>query len=754
MIPGVPNQNANQQDALGRRTAEAVGKEVMEFHRRGLVAARQNLLLAEKYALHLDGGAGAQWADIFEGSRVVIPDAIAGQVRSSENLLRPVVDNAVAYHTTRPFRFAVEATADRESRQRAAIDQAIINHMARKGRWNRVFADAMYFAQVAGHCPIHAFWRDDMTSDPYEPVYAPPDSEEMPGQIRKGFLDAYVGDPWDTVYGPGSRRNSLHQYTYGRTLPVSLVRAAFAHVPGVERLEGATREPSASRMQRIMRRWTMEGVGVHGNFALTSGQASGEPLIALICRERAPGTDPEYPQGRITIVALPQAAFADKEGEGRHAVLLHDGPLPAGRFSHVRVYSHQRHDDIRGKPFVSDLDELQLRLNQLIMYRDEYIRRNVRAPLHSGMIVDDTATWEGHVILETEPGSVTNPQFLQLRVDVGALNTAIQETRHAIWTIGGYQAASRGESYSGDSGAKVIALARADDTIHGPINQRFREDVEDFAKLAHALFRTFGDIPWLIEATGSEYTHMVEAWVDRSMVSQDDPAVELVSGFGATLETMGNQLTQMVTTKGADGEPLMTTRQFRAAWPDRSIYPDTEDVRETRERKARAINARIRRLAREVEQVMGEMAMQPFSIVQSFIAVMQEYPPATDDDPLVHFDALSSITQDIQESELAREIAKYRQAFYQGWAIGLGMMPPPPMPLPRIEDLIQQAQRAPAQVPGQAPMPQGPQGPPQQAVGRGPIQPDMVGGTQSAEAIRPKPGEIASLTADAQGGLI
>lgn len=755
MMGGIPSQNLNQQDALGGRTAEQEAKQVLEFHKRGIQSARNNLLVAEKYAMHLDGEGDAQWADIYEGSRVVIPTAFNASVRPSENLLRPIVDNAVAYHTTRPFRFAVEATADRESRQRAAIDQALINHMARKGRWNRVFAEAMYFAQVAGHCPVHAFWRDDVTTDLYEPVYG---GQPSGGGIRKGFLDAYVGDPWDTVYGPGSRRNSLHQYTYGRTLPASIVKAAFGHVPGVERLEGADRDPSAARMQKIAQKWRMSGLGVHGTMALTASRNSQEPLVAVVCRERAPGIDPLYPQGRITIIALPNAATADSEGDGRGAVLLHDGPLPAGRFSHVRVYSHQRHDDIRGKPFVSDLDDLQVLLNQLLMFRAEYIRRNVRAPLvHGGMIVEDTAVYEDNAQMEVEPGSDVTPQYLQLRIDTGALNQAIDDCRQAMWTIGGYQAASRGESNAGDSGAKVVALARADDSIHGPINQRFREDVEEFAKLGHALFRTYGDIPWLIEATGAEYTHMVEAWVDRSMVSQEDPAVELVSGFGATLETLGNQLNQMVTTTGADGEPLMTTRQFRAAWPDRSVYPDTEDVRETRERRAKAINARIRKLAAEVEQQMGpELAMQPQSIVMAHMALSQEFPTLPDDDPIANFDALSSITQDLNESPLARALAGYRQAFYQGWAISLGMMPPPPNPLPNIAELMGAAQAAPM-APQGGPVPPGAPGPstPPMAGGPGPmLGGEQPGGTVTAEAIAPRPGEIAQLTAQAQGAQI
>ena len=752
-MDGIPSQNRNRIDAQGKIARDREARSVTESHHKGIRSARGNLLTAEKYAIHLDGEGDAQWADLYNNSRVVIPSAWPGQVRPTENLLRPIVDNAVAYHTTKPFRFAVEATADRESRQRSTIDAAIINHMNRRGRWNRVFAEAMYIAEVAGHCPVHGFWRDDMTTDPYEPVGMPAGTGG--DSIRKGFFDPYVGDPWDTAYNAGARRNSLHEYTYGRTLPTSIVKAAFAHVPGIETLEGNRSEPSASRFQRTSRRWQMEGIGMHGQASLSTG-AQTEPLIAVIARERAPGTDPEYPQGRITLVALPFAAVSDKEGRTSASFMLHDGPLPARRFSSVRVYSHQRHDDIRGKPFVSDLDDLQVQLNQLLMYRIEYIRRNTRAPLwHTGMIVEDTAVFEDNAEMEGDPGSQP-PQYLQLKIDGNTLDTAINETRNAMWTIGGYQAASRGESNAGDSGAKVVALARADDSIHGPVNQRFKEDVEDFAKLGHANFREFADIPLLIEASGSEFTYMTDAYVDRSMVSQEDPSVELVSGFGATLETLANQLTQMVTTSGADGEPLLTTRHFRAAWPDRSIYPGEEDVQETRERKAKSVNARIRSLSKEMEDQMGEMAMSPQNILMMHFALEKEFPKASDDDPMANYDALSSITQDLNESKLARELAKYRQAFYQGWLIQNQMMPPPPMPLADINELMAQAEAQPQ--PQQAPPAQGQperaqpqpqsQGQPQQ--GSGPTNPG-IGGTQSSEAISPAPGEIAQLTAEAQG---
>src|SRR3972149_6411961 len=326
----------NQADAMGSRSASEFARKIVQFHRDGLKSRRYMDLTAEKYAIHPDGEGDGQWADLFDGQRIVIPQAFPGQMRVTENLLRPIVDNAVAYHTTMPFRFVVEAKPDREAKARAVIDQALVNYMAGQQRWNRAFAEAMYIAMVAGNCPIHAFWRDDLTTDPYDPVgYGATD--EMQGQIRKGLIDTFVGDPWDTVYNAGAKRKSRHQMTWGRTAP--------------RHEEGST-----------------------------DGQA----------------------------------------------VVLHDGPLPASRFSSVQVYSANRFDDIHGKPFVGDLDDLQVGLNQALSARAEYLRRSVRRPLIDPGIVNDTAVWEDDSRLEMGPTAPTMPSFLQLKVDGATLNRAIR----------------------------------------------------------------------------------------------------------------------------------------------------------------------------------------------------------------------------------------------------------------------------------------------------------------------------------------
>lgn len=745
-LPGIPSQNINQADAIGGVSADSLARKIVEFHRDGLSARRLMDLTAEKYAIHLDGEGDGQWADLYDGQRIAIPAVFPGQMRRTENLLRPIVDNAVAYHTTMPFRFVCEAKPDREAKQRAVVDQALINHLASQQRWNRSFAEAMYVAMVFGSCPVHAFWRDDITSDPYEPVYTGGDEQAIGQQsIRRGIIDTFVGDPWDTVYNTGAKRNSRHRYTWGRTVPLAVVAQAFPDV----QLKGSKKLPSAARWQRTMRQWAVAGLERHGSAAMRSHGRDGEEMIALLCMEVAPGMDQEYPQGRITLVAVQGAATIDRAeatGSGQ-AVILHDGPLPAGRFSSVLVYSANRFDDIHGKPFVGDLDDLQMQLNQALSARGEYLRRSIRPGFVGQGIVDGTDAWEDDARIEVDASAKFPPFYLNLQVDAGTLNTDIAEARNAMFTLGGYQAASRGEANAGDAAAKVIALAKADDTIHGPTNQRFREAVEEYAGVCHALFREYADIPWLIEAAGSAASHLVEAWVDRGMVSQEDPSFKLVSGFGATTESKANQLLQMVAAKGADGEPLMTTRQFRAAWPDQSTYPEAEDPVEIRERRAKTINARIRKVASDFEQQMGELASDPQMLMMMHQALTTEFPPQADDDPLAHYNALSSITQDEDESPTAKQLAKWRQGTYGNWLVMLGLMPPPFVPFESPETLMGQApQGAPAPMNGGTPptAEPGPSGPtPQMTEGA------EVGGTTTAESLSPIPGEVNALTQEA-----
>lgn len=670
----VPVAEMESADITASPEALRHARDIAEFHRSALQKRRLRDLTAEKYMIHIDAEGDAQWADLLHGERVTIPPQLSGGPRQQSNLLRPMVENMVAYHTTMPFRFTVARALGRD-RERSVVDQALVNHVSRAQRWNALFAEAMYMAAAYGHCPIHAYWHESLIASEYEPLY------EFAGGVP-GSVDCWVGDPFDTVYHSGDRRGNVHAFSYGRTLPAERVRKAFEHVPGAELLEGNDRLPSASQFQRIARRW-LYGASrdIHGSATIYGGQG-GQELIALICRETMPGVLEDWPDGRLEIIALDGAATT-YEGEAQssyvygNAKLLHIGPLPAGVPSMVRVYSTFRFDDVLGKPYAADLDDLQMLLNQLETYANEYIRRSVRAPLAVPEGTDlDTLIYDDNVLLEVDATAQSMPEFMSLpRTPIDVLRWKIERIEEAMFRIGGWQAASRGESKSGDSGRKVLALARADDSVHGPVNQRFRESVEDYAGLVWRLYKEYADVPSVLDVLGDEAAYLADDYVSRDRLSDRPPHFQLVSGFGATTEAKGEQLMTLVTAMGADGQPLMTTQQFRAAWPDDSTYPEEENPHGMRVRRPRVINTHIRKMALQVYQSNPALAQLPLGHPQiqmlgQMLATQldQQFPLLMDDDLLQHIDTLSLLTQDETEAPLTRATASFRQRMYYMWA--------------------------------------------------------------------------------------
>lgn len=681
-----PAPAANEADAMGQRSAQELARSVFQDHRNGLTSRRKRDLTSEKYLIHIDGEGDAQWADIYNGSRVAIPRQL-NEFRVTENLLRPIVDNTVAYHCGMPLRFAVDHRQDRESRERARVDAALANHLATTQRWNALGAEAKYLAMAFGFCPIHAYWRDDQSFDPYEPMYASPEQMQG-GQMmapRKGIIDSWVGNPADTVFNPGARRGSVRWASYGRVLPAEMVRRAFPHIKG---LEGSDKLPSASVFQRIARRWEVAGLGVHGS-AVLSGGKGGEELIAIVCRE-------DMDTGRLSCIALPGTAEPNDSQSGSNAILLADQPLPGGRFSFVPIYSHHRFDDALGKPFAGDLDDLQVQLNIALSDRREIRERMKRAPIFAnGEITDDELTYDGYSIITTS-GQAGGARVMSIGMEaVQVVNAEIAELREAIYRTGGWQAASRGESDAGDPMGKVALLQQADDTIHGPTNQAYRQAFADFAQLNWCLAREYMDVPWILDQAGSEYEDIAEDYVDRTKLSEQPPSYKVVSGFGATPELKARQLLAYVQTKGADNEPLLPTAQARAQWPDQSMFENKDDPALMQRRRAKVIANRIRQAVREAMKQQPDPAMlqmqaeqsaamgmpyigppvmqDPLSMsdpgvqavaTQLFPEIQTRFPPLPDDDPNAHIAELSGITQDETEDGVARLVASWRQQGY------------------------------------------------------------------------------------------
>lgn len=664
-IQGVPNPETSQADALDSREADREAKQIAEAHRKRKQNRRQVDLTREKYLVWIDGENDGQWADIIGGTEVKVPVNLNGGPRFSLNMLQPVCENMVAYHTGQDFEVLAKPKADRESRDRAKIDTIHANGVIRRQKLNQIFAQALMFACGTGHWPVHASWRADLTSDHYEPIYHPPES--IPGMVqpRRGFVDAWLGDYFDTVYNEGARRSSVQWLQYGRILPTEQLRQIFARPD----LEGGTNVPSVSRMQRILGRWSHLDSMDHGTAAITG--EGGDELSACIFREIAPGILRDYPEGRLQIVALQGTAETDEAlggGYGR-AVLLHDGPLPGRRFSMVRIYAGYRGDDILGRPYVSNLIDPQGALNQLWTMEIESARRAARPPIKilAGSMVDDTLTTEDDAVMEfLDPQGLQYSQFLHAPPgSVQVFDGPIGRAQEYIFRAAGWQAASRGEGTSGDSGVKVRFLSKADDTIHAPINKGIRDSIAEFCQLSHALATENMVVPDDIrDITGDDLGYLAKPYLDREDLSDEPPEFVTVSGFGATAEDTANKLTALVQMQGADGQPLIPTDKFWKLFPDQTLAPAEVSARDVKEGRTQAINYAIKEVVKDLRNQFQQGASQ--YLEQAHAMLSQEFEPLPDDIIPMHLEALSVLSQDEDEDPMVRMLARRRQGLYAG----------------------------------------------------------------------------------------
>lgn len=693
VISPLPQQN--EADGIGVVSRRSIAKQVVEDHMRALSSRRGLELIWEKLLLHIDGSGDFQWADIFNDTRVEIPRIIS-EFRKTENLLLPIVTNTVNFHCSTPFRWAVNAPPDRRSAEKALIDTIWANHLSDDQDLNNLFAEAMFMAMATGFCPVHAYWRDDVDADRFEPL---PGEGSLSG-MAPGMIDCWVGNPFDTVFNPGARKHSVRWTSYARLLPADAVRAAFGHLPGVAGLEGSTRISSTSEFQQIARKWTSLNLGIHGNPVMHSGsRGGGEELITVICREDAPGSDPMYPEGRLRIVAIPGEVDA-RAGRinGGHGVLLADQPLPAGEFSWSIFYSTQnRGSDIHGKPWVEDLDMLQVDLNIAKSKRWEAIVKQMEAPIVApgGAIAEDMTDIGGYNLLELEPSLASwRPRAIEYsHAIIPALNQEIDDLRSAIYTLGGWQAASRGEAPGTRTAYRaIVALQQADDKIHGPVNIGFRRSAQLFMQRAWRQFKAYGDIPWLVRITGDEHAHLVEPYIDRTKVSDDVPQFKMVNSFGSTPEMRAQELTELVQLRGADGEPVLPTGEFRRLYPNTLIFEQGSDPSVVRRRRAQTVASAIHMRAKQFreQQNFEETSIAHPWVQQAgmivFQQIMQEYPQLRDDDLEAHIAAMTEIAQDETADAIARVAAAMRQDMYFQWqaqmAQGMGAPVGTPMQPP------------------------------------------------------------------------
>lgn len=697
---GLPNPDSGLTLAGRSRTSEEIARQIKDAHVKGRSDKRMRDLTGELYAMKIDGEGDGQWATIQNGSRVSVPVNLSGGLRLQWNLLRPIVANFIAYQTALPFRVMADAPAGRDAQDRALLDTIYANHVLHTQRANRKVAEALAVGVAYGHGIVHAMWRDDLSADFYEPLYNT-DQPQLGQALRKGFVDLFCGDPWDTVYSSGSTRDSVYSYTYGRSLPADLVRQAFPHIQG---LEGRSDLPSSSRFQRIARKWLL-GNNAHAS-SVVQGHSGAQETIALICREILPGIDPQYPDGALHIIALSGASDTDdsgRSGSGR-PVLLHDGPLPGGRPSGTRFYTDLRLDDVHGKPFVADLVDLQDQLNQYVTEQAEWARRFTRPPLFINgeyELDSDSSVYDDDVVIQTHMQGA-QAQFLYPPTAANSpFKWLIESTMERMWQIGAYQAASRGEKSSGDPAAALVFMSKADDTILGPANRAIQDSICEMCQTAHALFRQYGDAPQLVTITGEEYQHLADGYLHAEQLSDTPPNYQVVSGFGSTLEARAQQILSLAQVQLPDGTVLLTGEEAKRLWPDKSLVSQGVDVVGIRKRRATVVNHAIREaaasFAQQVEQHNAQLQQLPPEWQQMAQAQTAEamaaapmkieaeifgrFPLEYTDDPQMWIDSLDELIQDTNEDPTVQQVARIRQNRYveramQVWQSQAGMGAP------------------------------------------------------------------------------
>jgi hypothetical protein len=668
-----PLVSENKADALGKVTGKSSARQMVEAHMFGLRARRQRDLLSEKYLLHCDGSGDLQWADIFNGTTVEIPRLVS-DFRKTENLLRPIVDNAVAHHTTMPLRFFADSSPDRKARDKALVDAIWANYLADQQDLNGLLAEALYIAMPAGFCPIHAYWREDR-NDSAEPITA---SYNGGQELSPGMIDCFVGNPFDTVFDRTARKDSVYWCSYGRLVPAGMVRRMFPEQ--AKNLEGSTKIPSAALFQRIARDWMKGGLGVHGSPVIEQRQdyKGDDEMMVLLCREVLPGYEADWPQGRLQIVAVPgEADFRRQQGKSSNAVTLYDNALPAGDFSWSLIYSHQRGDDVLGKPWVEDLDQLQVDLNIAESKAWEHINKMAEAPIvgPGGALAEDMSDIGGYNYMEIEPSLASwRPRVMEWPDGVlNGLEKIAENKRKALYTIGGYQAASRGESPGSRTAYRtILALQQADNTIHGPVNARFRKSACEFmSKRCWKQMKVYGSVPWLVDIVGDEYSYLVEPYINNDSLSDSPPKYKLVNAFGSNPELKAQEVLDLMVLKGADGQVFLTTDEARRQYPNHMIFDSQGDPKAVSKRRARTVAVQIHSLAaqaREQFQIENEAEIMDPRIQQAAMQVLQQverqFPRFRDDNIEANISTLSEIIQDETSDPIARLASVRRQALY------------------------------------------------------------------------------------------
>jgi hypothetical protein len=198
----------------------------------------------------------------------------------------------------------------------------------------------------------------------------------------------------------------------------------------------------------------------------------------------------------------------------------------------------------------------------------------------------------------------------------------------------------------------------------------------DFLQTCHAITREFnGPVPIEVDIAGSEYGYLAKNYLHADEMSEQAPRFQVVSGFATSKEVIAQQLLNLVGMTGADGEPLLRTREFKKQYPDPSVWPQTRDIQEVMERRVLTRNQAIRDAVDEFRQSSQfpedappewvEMAAQ--QVHMQLATSNADYEPKRDDVPPMHIEGLSELTQDPAEDPIARRVAELVQDLYYEW---------------------------------------------------------------------------------------
>ena len=206
----------------------------------------------------------------------------------------------------------------------------------------------------------------------------------------------------------------------------------------------------------------------------------------------------------------------------------------------------------------------------------------------------------------------------------------------------------------------------------------------------------------------------------------------MVSGFGTSTEAKAQQLLNLIGVTDAAGEPVLTARQFKKQYPDNSLYAETDDARDVRERRPRQVNEMIRQAARAKTQELQAQFPQwqpsmadPFTQQLGLIVEMevaQQEDVFMDDDLELNVETLSIITQDPTEDPVARRAAQQRQMRYYMWMAGQ-------------QQSVQLAGQMPGEEPQGQEQPQGAQGKERRPSASEAFHPAPEGGTSTAQSM-------------------